>query len=110
MPARLARLQPAGRQWYFAVCMDCKWVGLDWKHKPNAKADVIKHNEKTHPKDIPHLVYFDTLGYTSTCGGAVVVDGNGYHCEHDRVPKECHCSTYGKRYCPLHHKELDPPS
>lgn len=24
--------------------------------------------------------------------------------------QECLCSTYGKRYCPIHHEELRPPT
>lgn len=46
--ARLARYELPGTRWYFASCYTCRWVGLDWKHKGEAKRDRDDHNTVHH--------------------------------------------------------------
>lgn len=49
--ARLSRYELPGKRWYFASCVECQWVGLDWLYKDMAKADVTSHNESRHKKE-----------------------------------------------------------
>ena len=49
MSARVARFELPGKCWYFAVCPECLWIGLDWKHKKMALEQRDSHNELRHP-------------------------------------------------------------
>jgi hypothetical protein len=49
MSARIARLCPPGPWWYVALCVECRWVSLDWKHKDQAEWDRDNHNDALHP-------------------------------------------------------------
>jgi hypothetical protein len=48
---RLSRYELPGKRWYFASCHQCQWVGLDWRHKDMAQADVKMHNEFHHSRE-----------------------------------------------------------
>lgn len=47
--ARVARFGSPGPWWYLAACVECRWVGLDWKHKEQAVLDRDDHNAREHP-------------------------------------------------------------
>lgn len=45
------RQELPGRRWYFASCQNCRWLGLDWKDKNQAKLDRDNHNAAKHAAD-----------------------------------------------------------
>ncbi len=49
--ARIARFELPGKRWFFASCQGCRWVGLDWKDKEQARRDRDEHNRKAHGGD-----------------------------------------------------------
>ncbi len=44
--ARIARFELPGKRWFFASCQSCRWVGLDWKDKEQARRDRDEHNTR----------------------------------------------------------------